>query len=128
MVSLTIQGVPYSTAFFSGVIEGRQTNKKNTVFLANFTKKILKNQGCILGKIFVSQSCSQLNKLSNSMHNSPVYGSFQAVQVRQSRNFNFFYPFFGFGGHFGIKKVPLTYMFLIFFKILVKFPLNWYWY
>ena len=95
-------------------------------FLENFTKKILKNQGCILGKIFVWQGCSQLNKLSNSVHIAPVDCNFQAVKVHQNRNFHFFYPFFDFGGHFGMKKVLLTYVFLIFFEILVKFPLKWY--
>ena len=86
-------------------------------------KKYLKNQGCILEQFFVCQSCSQLNRLSNSVHNTPVYCSFQAVKVYQSRNFHFFYPFFDFGGHFGMKKVLLNYGFLIFFKIFVKFSL-----
>ena len=51
---------------------------------------ILKNQGCILEQFFVLQICSQLNKLSNSVHNTTVYCSFQAVQVRQNQNFHFF--------------------------------------
>ena len=81
-----------------------------------YKKKILKNQGCILEQFFVTQSCSQLNKLSNRVHNSPVYCSFQAFQVHQSRNFQFFSPFFEFGGHFGMKKVLLTYVFFNFFQ------------
>ena len=56
-------------------------------------KKILKNQGCILEQFFVLQRCSQLNMLSNSVHNTPVYCSFQAVQVHQSRNLHFFTNF-----------------------------------
>ena len=53
-------------------------------------KKILKNQGCILEQFFVLQSYSKLNKVSNSVHNTPVYCSFQAVQVDQIRKFHFF--------------------------------------
>ena len=30
--------------------------------------------------------------------------------------FSLFYPFFSFGSHFGMKKVLLTYVFLIFFQ------------
>ena len=35
--------------------------------LTKYWKKILVNQGCILEQLFVKQSCSQLNKLSNSV-------------------------------------------------------------
>ena len=62
---------------------------KILVFGLILQNKILKNQGCILEQFFVLQSCSQLNKLSNSVHNTPVYCSFQAVQLHQNRNFNF---------------------------------------
>ena len=81
---------------------------KILVFGLILQKKILKNQGCILEQSFVLQGCSQLNKLSNSVHNTPAYCSLQAVKVYQSRNFHFFYLFFDFGGHFGMKKVLLT--------------------
>ena len=129
---------------FQGVIGGPQTNKKLCgkgwgskiqpwgdmgkilVFGLIFQKKILKNQGCILEHFFVLQSYSKLNKLSNNVHNTSVYCSFQADQVHQSRHFHFFYPFFDFGGYFGMKMVLLTYVFLILFKILMKFPLKYY--
>ena len=84
----------------------------------------MQNRDCVLEQFFVLQSCSQLNKLTHSMHNTPVYCSFQAVQLHQIRNFHFFYPFFEFGGHFGMKKVLMTHIILIFFKILVKLPLK----
>ena len=62
---------------------------KILVFRLILQKKILKTQGCILEQFFVLLSCSQLNKLSNSVHNTPFYCSFQAVQVHQNQNFHF---------------------------------------
>ena len=132
-LALYIQGVPESIDYFSRGDRGTPDEQKiiwergiwnatlgrygqNTGFCTNFTKKILKNQGCILKQSIVLQSCSQLNELSNSVHNASVYCSFQAVKVYQSRNFNFFYPFFDFGGHFGIKKGPIDLCFSHFFQ------------
>ena len=67
---------------------------KILVFGVILQKKILKNQGFILEQFFVSQRYSKLKNLSNNVHNTPVYCSFQAVQVHQSRNFNFFFTHF----------------------------------
>ena len=67
--------------------------RKILVFWQILQKKISKI-GCILGKIFVWQSCSQLNKLSNSVHIVLVDCNFQAVKVHQSQNFHLFNPFF----------------------------------
>jgi len=41
----------------------------NTGSWTNFIKKNLENQGYILEKYFVEQSCSQLNKLANHVRN-----------------------------------------------------------
>ena len=76
-------------------------------FFGKFYKKILKNQRCILGKIFVWQSCSQLNKLSNNVHITPVDSNFEAVKVHQSQNFHFFLPIFWLWRPFWYGKGPI---------------------
>ena len=49
---------------------------EKTVFLNKCWRKILVNQGCILEQMFVRRSCSQLNKLSNSVKNTSAYCGF----------------------------------------------------
>ena len=75
-LSRVIQGVPESIDYFLRGNRGTPDEQKiiweGEVFVTNFTKKILKDQGCVLEQFFVLQSCSQLNKLSNSVHNTSV--------------------------------------------------------
>ena len=42
-----------------------------------------------------------------------VFRQFNSIKFQK---FNFSYPFFDFGGHFDMKKLLLTYAFLIFFQ------------
>ena len=59
------------------------------------------------------------------MHSMQVKTIFHSGLVHKKRIYRFSTLFFGFGGHFGMKKVLLTHIFL-FFLILEKLPLKCY--